>query len=74
MSSYKQRVEGIRVKHLVRANSVKMYDKAGSVLRVETTINRPDEFQVRRKAQGRPDSSLALRPIGAPRIGGPMSP
>lgn len=62
-SSYRQRVEGIRVKHLVRANSVKMYDKAGSVLRVETTINRPDEFQVRRKAQGSPDSSLALRPI-----------
>lgn len=62
-SSYKQRVEGIRVKHLVRSNSVKMYDKAGSVLRVETTINRPDEFQVRRRAQGRPDSSLAFRPI-----------
>jgi len=35
-----------RVKHSVNGNSVKMYDKEGSVLRVETTINRTEEFKV----------------------------
>ena len=33
------RPEGVRLKHRVGANSVKVYDKQGSVLRVETTIN-----------------------------------
>ena len=39
ISDYKKRVEGIRVKHRVGANSVKMYDKGGQNLRLETTIN-----------------------------------
>jgi hypothetical protein len=43
-----RRVEGIRVKHWVEENSIKMYDKAGSVLRIETTINNPREHKVRR--------------------------
>lgn len=42
------RVEGIRIKHWVEENSIKMYDKAGSVLRIETTINNPKRFRVRR--------------------------
>ena len=45
ISDYKDRPEGCRVKHSVKSNSVKIYDKAGSVLRVETTINRPQEFK-----------------------------
>lgn len=50
------RVEGIRVKHRVEENSIKMYDKQGSVLRIETTINNPRRFRVRRKGlrQGQP--------------------
>jgi len=36
-----KRIEGIRVKHRVEENSIKMYDKEGSVLRIETTINDP---------------------------------
>jgi hypothetical protein len=48
-SDLKRRIEGIRVKHRVEENSIKMYDKQGSVLRIETTINNPDRFQVRRK-------------------------
>lgn len=44
-----RRVEGIRVKHRVEENSIKMYDKQGSVLRIETTINNPRRFRVRRK-------------------------
>ena len=42
------RHEGIRVKHRVQENSIKMYDKQGSVLRIETTINNPHRFHVRR--------------------------
>ncbi len=48
-SDLKRRVEGIRVKHRVEENSIKMYDKQGSVLRIETTINNPTRFRVRRK-------------------------
>lgn len=49
-STMKKRVEGSRVKHFVEENSIKMYDKAGSVLRIETTINNPRRFRVRRTA------------------------
>jgi len=48
-----QRIEGIRVKHWVEENSIKMYDKQGSVLRIETTINNPRRFKVyRRRSSG----------------------
>jgi hypothetical protein len=43
------RVEGVRIKHWVEENSIKMYDKAGSVLRIETTINNTRRFKVRRR-------------------------
>lgn len=33
-SNVRRRVEGVRVKHWVEENSIKMYDKAGSVLRI----------------------------------------
>jgi hypothetical protein len=42
------RIEGIRIKHWVEENSIKMYDKAGRVLRIETTINNTTRFKVRR--------------------------
>jgi hypothetical protein len=45
-SDLKQRPEGIRLKHYVNSNSVKMYDKQGSVLRIETTIVQPRDFKV----------------------------
>lgn len=44
-----RRVEGVRIKHQMKSNKLKMYDKAGSVLRIETTINDPREFRVWRK-------------------------
>jgi len=43
-----RRIEGSRVKHRVKENWIKMYDKAGMVLRVETVINNPEYFRVRR--------------------------
>lgn len=47
-ANLKYRQEGVRVKHWVDENSIKMYDKQGSVLRVETTINNPHRFKARR--------------------------
>lgn len=43
------RPEGIRIKHRVEENSIKMYNKQGSILRVETTINNPQRFKVYRE-------------------------
>jgi len=48
-SDLQRRREGVRIKHWVNENSIKMYDKAGSVLRIETTINAADRFKVRRR-------------------------
>jgi hypothetical protein len=47
-----QRTEGVRIKHRVNTNSIKMYDKQGSVLRVETTINKPYDMKVYRPKEG----------------------
>ena len=52
VSDFKNRPEGVRVKHSVDMNSVKIYDKQGSVLRVETTINEPRAFRTLRRAEG----------------------
>jgi hypothetical protein len=55
VSDLRVRPEGVRIKHWVEENSIKMYDKQGSVLRIETTINNPGRFKVRRQVtrQGR---------------------
>jgi len=50
----RERPEGMRIKHRVNANAVKMYDKQGSVLRVETTINNTEDFKVFRRKEGDP--------------------
>jgi hypothetical protein len=56
-----RRVEGVRVKHGMKSNRLKMYDKAGVVLRLETTINDPTEFRVRRRQQ--PGGELRWQPL-----------
>jgi hypothetical protein len=43
-----RREPGAAVKHWIKRNALKMYDKAGCVLRVETVINNPREFRVHR--------------------------
>jgi hypothetical protein len=45
----KPRQPGTRIKHRVKENWLKMYDKFGLILRVETVINQPREFRVRRR-------------------------
>jgi hypothetical protein len=52
ISSTLTRPEGTRVKHAINSNSIKMYDKQQSVLRVETTINNPRDMKVYRTKEG----------------------
>ena len=47
----KKRYPGARIKHRMKENWLKMYDKFGLILRVETVINQPREFRVRRKCK-----------------------
>src|SRR5262249_39567523 len=47
--SAQERGEGLRIRHWARENSIKMYNKAGSILRIETTINNPRRFKVWRR-------------------------
>jgi len=47
-TNLRARIEGVRVKHWCEENSIKIYDKHGSVLRIETTINNPKRFKVYR--------------------------
>jgi hypothetical protein len=63
ISDLKHRPEGIRVKHSVNGNSIKMYDKQGSVLRIETTINKTEDFRVYRAKQGNPGGEKSWRPL-----------
>ena len=49
-----RRPEGLRIKHRVNRNAVKMYDKQGSVLRVETTINDARDLKSYRAKEGDP--------------------
>jgi hypothetical protein len=48
ITDLKRRPEGMRVKHRLNRNWIKMYDKQGSVLRVETVINDPRDMKVYR--------------------------
>ncbi len=62
ITSFKHRPEGVRVKHWVHGNSIKMYDRPG-VLRVETTIAKTADFKVFRPLQDDPAGRLAWRPL-----------
>jgi hypothetical protein len=62
-TSFKDRPEGVRVKHWANGNSIKMYDKAASILRVETTIGRTSDFKVLRPPHDNPDGELSWRPM-----------
>jgi hypothetical protein len=53
----------MRIKHRVKANSIKMYDKQGSVLRVETTINDTQDFRVFRAKEGQPRGGKSWLPL-----------
>ncbi len=67
VSDRKHRPEGVRIKHSVNGNSLKLYDKAftvvGSVLRAEATVHNGDDFRVYRPKEGDPDGEMAWRPM-----------
>jgi len=58
-----KRQQGARVKHRMKENWIKMYDKFGSVLRIETVINRPYEFRVRRQGMRRGKTVMGWFPM-----------
>lgn len=63
ISDTKRRPEGVRVKHSVQGNSIKFYDKQGSILRVETTIVHPEHFKTYRRPEGRPKDAKRWLPL-----------
>jgi len=46
MTECRKFYEGFRVKHWLNRNSIKVYNKNGSILRIETTINHTRDFKV----------------------------
>jgi hypothetical protein len=63
VSDVKERPEGVRIKHRANANSIKMYDKQGSVLRVETTINDARDMKVFRASGSDPSGPKSWRKL-----------
>jgi hypothetical protein len=54
LTTLRRREEGVCVKHWVNGNSIKMYDCDRNV-RIETTINQPEEFKVYRPSEADPN-------------------
>lgn len=63
LSDFAGRIPGCRIKHRVQQNWLKMYDKAGIVLRVESGINNPEVFKVRKKVQRNGKSKVEWVPM-----------
>jgi len=59
----KKREPGARVKHRMKENWLKMYDKFGLILRVETVINSPREFRVRRRRERNGEPRMVWCPM-----------
>jgi hypothetical protein len=55
MSDLKRRAAGVRIKHRAGKNTVKMYNKQPTVLRVETTLNDGRGLKVYRPKQNDPE-------------------
>lgn len=56
-TNYNRRILGTRIKHHMGDVSIKMYDKFGCVLRIESTCNDIGTFRVKRKVDHRDGSS-----------------
>ncbi|HHB75728.1 MAG TPA: MarR family transcriptional regulator [Desulfobulbus sp.] len=52
-NNFNTRIEGTRIKHTMGPVSIKMYDKLGLVLRIETTVNNVSFFKHYRKVEHR---------------------
>jgi hypothetical protein len=58
-----RRADHLRIKHRLDRNWIKMYDKHGCVLRVETTLNDVRGMQIFRRAEGDPAGKRTWRPL-----------
>jgi hypothetical protein len=54
---------GLRIRHVMAGNVLKMYDKHGLILRIETVINRPREFKIFREGTRRGERILGWFPM-----------
>lgn len=55
------RAEGARIKHSLDRNSIKMYDKQTSALRIETTVNNARQMRSYRASEADPDGPKSWR-------------
>lgn len=62
-SDLKHRPEGVRIKHRAGRNTIKLYDKHGSVLRVETTLNDVKGFKSYRTKANDPGGPRSWQPM-----------
>ena len=56
-TNYNKRILGTRIKHHMGDVSIKMYDKFGCVLRIESTCNDIGTFRIKRKVEHKDGSS-----------------
>ena len=56
-NDFSTRIQGTRIKHGMDPASIKMYDKFGMILRIETTANNISFFQHCRKVEHRDGTS-----------------
>jgi len=63
ITDYRRRTEGVRVKHRLGLNSLKMYDKFGVVLRIEVTIHDAKGLKVLRPKPSDPEGKRCWQPL-----------
>lgn len=63
LSTLKRRPEGMCAHHRLNRNWIKMYDKQGSVLRVETVINHARDLRTYRRKEGDPTGQPRWLPM-----------
>ena len=63
VSDVGRRADHLRIKHRLDRNWIKMYDKQGSLLRVETTLNDVRGMKVFRHAEGDPAGTRTWRSL-----------
>jgi len=62
VSDLRRRSDGVRLKHWVNQNSIKLYNCL-NVLRPETTIHHPEDLKVYRTPENRPEAPRAWYPL-----------
>ena len=61
VTDFKRRPEGVRLKYQLKKNWLKLYDKQGTVLRLETVINDVSGMKAYRAKENEPDGPKAWR-------------